>query len=162
MLKAAAIKVTGWSNNFCCVFHCDRCFYLWFCNRTFKETVGKLLEAKIMSQYWAAQTVAGNPNIVQCVCATGRAGLSNAKKKKKFPTNEQWSSQFVIYGFHSFSYCLAVFPVLRSTKVYHEDDFPHKIPELRYYSWLLNIQFRKQETEGLNHQWHTGTSEKLS
>lgn len=83
MLKAAAIKVTGWSNNFCCVFHCDRCFYLWFCNRTFKETVGKLLEAKIMSQYWAAQTVAGNPNIVQCVCATGRAGLSNAKKKKK-------------------------------------------------------------------------------
>lgn len=67
-LEAAAIKATGWSNNIYCVFHWDHHFYLWFCKRTFKEAVGKLLEAKIMSQCWAVQTVAVNPNFVQCVC----------------------------------------------------------------------------------------------
>lgn len=42
----------------------------------------KLLEAKITSQCWAAQIVAGNPNIVHvCVQQTGRAGLSNVIKK---------------------------------------------------------------------------------
>lgn len=34
----------------------------------FKETLGWLLEDKIKSQYWAAQLVAGNSNIIQCVC----------------------------------------------------------------------------------------------
>lgn len=38
------------------------------------------------------------------------------------------SEQFVIHGFHSFKYSLEAFP----PKFYHEDSFPHKIPELRY------------------------------
>lgn len=127
-LKAEAIKAGGWSNISGLCFIVITIFIFLFHKRAFQETAGKLLGAKIMSLCRAAQT-----QILSNVSETGRAGSNNKEKCNYFfpPTNKQWTPQFVIYGFHSFKYSLEVFP-RGPLKFYHEDSFPHKIPEVRY------------------------------
>lgn len=159
-LKAAATKAGGWSDISGLCFIVITIFIFLFHNRTFRETVWKLLEAKITSLCWSAQTVAGNQNIV---CQTGRVGSNNKEKYNFFlpPQTHSELLSFLFMGFIASNILWKCFQEVHgnfTTKI----AFLIKFQNWDIHSWLLNIQLPKQETEGLNHQWHTGASEKLN
>lgn len=118
------------SKYFWFVFHCDSPF-LSFCFITehFRRQWGNCWKPKSCHSAGLHRPWLGTQ-----ILSVRLGGLDQIIKRNIIffpPTNKQWTSQFVIYGFHSSKYSLEVFP-RGPPKFYHEDSFPHKIPELRY------------------------------
>lgn len=110
-LKAAAVKATGRSIISVVCFIVITIFISVFVTESLRKQWGNCWKTRsshstgLHSQWLGTQ-------ILSSVCVW-RGGLDYGREKKRvfFPINtQQWSSLFVISGFHSFSCSLAVFP----------------------------------------------------